>query len=91
MSWLDWAKCNSEPAPINKHDLNIACVIRWKKAKVGIPIDNTTPMKASWLSVERAITFLKSWQKTAAALEIIKVKAEIVEKINKVSIVKAET
>jgi hypothetical protein len=48
-------------------------------------------MKASWLSVERAITFLKSWQKTAATLEIIKVKAEIVEKINKVSIVKAET
>lgn len=53
------------PAAINNVDLNKACIIKWRKANSSLPSPKITNINPSWLSVDKAITFLRSVSKLA--------------------------
>lgn len=64
--------CIAAPTDKNKHDLNMACLIKWKKANIGSPIDSLNIINLSCLRVERATIFLLSIDTTAVIDDITK-------------------
>lgn len=50
-----------DPAQINRSALNRAWVIKWKNARAGRPSPRVDSITPSWLSVDRAIIFLRSY------------------------------
>lgn len=59
-SWEDFKLWIMKPAHINKVDLNIACVTKWKKASSVAFIEIDSIISPNWLSVESAIIFFIS-------------------------------
>lgn len=53
------------PAPINKVDLNKACMIKWRKAKSLFLNPRIVNISPNWLKVDKAITFFRSVSKLA--------------------------
>lgn len=68
------------PPQRNNKALNKACVIRWKKARVGSPRPRLAIITPSCLSVERAIIFFKS-HSTMADMPAINIVAEEITKM----------
>ena len=60
--------CITDPAQRNRPALKNACVTRWKTPPSKFPVPTPANMKPSWLTVEYASTFLKSfWAKPMMA------------------------
>jgi hypothetical protein len=70
MSWVWFILEIIVPAAMNRSALKKACVIKWKKARVGINMASVVIIKPSWLSVDRAMIFLRSVSVLAASLDI---------------------
>ena len=68
------------PAPMNRLDLNKACVTRWKKANCLIPKPRMVTIRPSWLKVDKATTFLMSSSSLAPRLDKVIVIAPIVSR-----------
>ena len=80
-SWIELEEWRIIPAERNKRHLNIAWEIIWKKDKL---IENKLVAKiirAIWLIVESAITFLRSYSHNAKILAIKRVKEDKISEI----------
>lgn len=70
ISWLLVSKWIIVPAQIKSKALNKACVIKWKNAIKGWDKPKAIIIIPSWLSVERAMIFFKSFSDLADVLAI---------------------
>lgn len=78
MSWEFWFPWIMTPAHKKSKALNKACVIKWKKASSGKLIEIANIITPSWLKVDKAIIFFRSYSKKATNPDINIVNEEII-------------
>ena len=66
---------------MKRHDLNMAWLVKWNKLKDIKPIANDNIINLNWLSVDRATTFLMSWDNKATQEDLHK---EIIDSTSKI-------
>lgn len=84
---ISWESCISWiifPLHIKSRALKVACVNKWKKDSKGKPAAKVITIIPSWLSVERATTFLRSHSCRALTLAIIVVRVAVKNKIHNI-------